>query len=922
MAGMLIRLQLSGISLKELMMPRMFTTSRRRYLRPHKSGITARQFFLSGFLVTGLALGCRAASVVSGYVQTTPTGVQPGNPNVTSITAGNVTDTALTAGGCVQASGTGLLSVTGISCGSGGGGSAGGGTINNANQYSSSYYSYTGSSNVISGLAAGTAGQYLTTQGSSGPPSWTTFVSTITAASLGALTTTSAASTYLTQTNAVATYETISGAAGTFLPFTGGTLTGTLNGPVFNSTNPYQMNGANILSSYPSTTNNTAVGGGALFSVPSGIQDTAVGNFASYSNTTGSENTAIGASALQDNSTGSEDDAHGWGALYFDTSGSENDAFGADALNANTSGNANGGFGILACVANTVGSDNLCLGALSNVGANNLTNAIAIGANSTVNASNTMQLGGTGTNAVTVNTSSANFSGAVQIAASGSLQMQNLAANQCVQTTGDGHISTAGFACGSGGGGNYIQNQNTLQSGATFYVSSGTIAGPLIVTGNETLGGSETIGNSLSIAGGTIYVSTNVNSPVFLSVNNYTGTPTSAGGWASAITASNVNEGANGSVAAYFQTSQSTAVYVSDTAGTGIVINGFGSPTALDILTGTILDPVFNTTSTSMTVTGSNGLAVTGAGNGQVTLTVSGSTYTVVASSVVPTVGQYAIWTSTNGTVGSSAVSGGGGTPGGSNGQLQYNNATAFGGVPFTAVTASSISFNAGYGVQMDSLTLATGAGGVGGVLNIWNSGNNNDAVDFWNDAGTSKQATIYLLSGTEWRFDDDTTGPLLLQTNDATRLSIAYGGNIGINESGLSNAQFGVMGATTNKYTEYLSTASTGGVFVAVSTNSHILSNGPTPVITSCGTGSPADVGDDHAGTITVGGGSVTACTLTFVVPYGSGCTVVCTTSDSITTATPDVVATNTGITFGFSASIGGGNINYICEGYGATCQ
>jgi hypothetical protein len=121
MDGTPIQQRWSGLSSKILSMLPMSITSRRRYLRQHKSGITAYRYFLSGFLITGLALGCRAASVVTGYVQSQPPGVQPANPNVTSITAGNVTDTALTAGGCVQASGTGQLSVTGISCGSGGG---------------------------------------------------------------------------------------------------------------------------------------------------------------------------------------------------------------------------------------------------------------------------------------------------------------------------------------------------------------------------------------------------------------------------------------------------------------------------------------------------------------------------------------------------------------------------------------------------------------------------------------------------------------------------------------------------------------------------------------------------------------------------------------------------------------------------------
>ena len=46
--------------------------------------------------------------------------------------------------------------------------------VNVASQYSSTYYSATGSSNTLSGVAPGTSGQVLTTNGSSSAPSWTT----------------------------------------------------------------------------------------------------------------------------------------------------------------------------------------------------------------------------------------------------------------------------------------------------------------------------------------------------------------------------------------------------------------------------------------------------------------------------------------------------------------------------------------------------------------------------------------------------------------------------------------------------------------------------------------------------------------------------------------------------------------------------
>lgn len=57
----------------------------------------------------------------------------------------------------------------------------------------------------------------------------------------------------------------------------------------------------------------------------------------------------------------------------------------------------------------------------------------------------------------------------------------DLSANECVQTDANGAIKSSGGACGGGGmtPGNtdYIQVRSTLQSGSTFYVSSGTVDG-------------------------------------------------------------------------------------------------------------------------------------------------------------------------------------------------------------------------------------------------------------------------------------------------------------------------------------------------------------------------------------------------------------------------------------------------------------
>ena len=115
----------------------------------------------------------------------------------------------------------------------------------------------------------------------------------------------------------------------------------------------------------------------------------------------------------------------------------------------------------------------------------------------------------------------------------------------------------------------------------------------------------------------------------------------------------------------------------------------------------------------------------------------------------------------------------------------------------------------------------------------------------------------------------------------------------------------------------------SVSGNVIWISTNGHVNSTGTAPGVSSCGTGTPTVTGNDHRGFISVGGGSVTSCTLTFAVSYGAGCSVSCLESDTSTTPTADITSVNaTTVVFGFSASIGGGTIFYDCEGVGSLCK
>lgn len=95
------------------------------------------------------------------------------------------------------------------------------------------------------------------------------------------------------------------------------------------------------------------------------------------------------------------------------------------------------------------------------------------------------------------------------------------------------------------------------------------------------------------------------------------------------------------------------------------------------------------------------------------------------------------------------------------------------------------------------------------------------------------------------------------------------------------------------------------------IGSNTHVAFVGTTPVVSACGTGSPAVTGSDTAGTITVGT-TATACTLTFGVAFAA--TPVCVVSDqSVFADITNYTVSTTAITFTLTSNTGD-LINYIC--------
>ncbi len=94
-----------------------------------------------------------------------------------------------------------------------------------------------------------------------------------------------------------------------------------------------------------------------------------------------------------------------------------------------------------------------------------------------------------------------------------------------------------------------------------------------------------------------------------------------------------------------------------------------------------------------------------------------------------------------------------------------------------------------------------------------------------------------------------------------------------------------------------------------------HIITGGASATVSSCGT-SPSVTGNDTAGVITTGSGTVLACTLNFAVAYAAP--PVCIGEPNTTSTQPDIQSVSaSAVTFGFSSTLTSGKLYYHCLGY-----
>jgi hypothetical protein len=391
------------------------------------------------------------------------------------------------------------------------------------------------------------------------------------------------------------------------------------------------------------------------------------------------------------------------------------------------------------------------------------------------------------------NVASGTVSGAFTIGPSGGIQMQNLSGNQCLQTSGDGHVITSGSAC-SASGSSTILNQNTLQSGATFYVSSGTVAGQFITSSNTYIGYGGT-----GLQSNQVYLGNNA-AQVYI--------PNLGNGFSARIVEISSTVVGNPLTATNLQASDipsGSSLYIQNS-------NTLQSGATFYVSSGTV----------------ANQLNVNGSGNGQVILTISGSTYTVISSSVAPTVGQYAIASSTNNTVQwVNSSGGGGGSPGGPTFAGQYNNSGNLGG-----------SLGWLYYPSTNTMSLRT-ISTIGGELDFWNTGNNNRQIGLYTDAGAF-QGQLSILNGSSgyFRWDDESLAYFGLQTGGSDRLRIEYGGAIDAVSSMtvLNSGGLGVTyGVIAGSVTVSPATAITNALVVMSSVSTPVLSvSNSIPTVTA----------------------------------------------------------------------------------------
>ncbi len=142
--------------------------------------------------------------------------------------------------------------------------------------------------------------------------------------------------------------------------------------------------------------------------------------------------------------------------------------------------------------------------------------------------------------------------------------------------------------------------------------------------------------------------------------------------------------------------------------------------------------------------------------------------------------------------------------------------------------------------------------------------------------------------------------------------LTIKATGNIGVGTSTpFSRLSVSTPGQQSGSLPLFTVASTTNTTLFQVLGTNEIETGGATPTVSTCGTGSPTAAGNDTSGRVTVGGGVVTACTVTFKAAK-SGTPHVFVEVDGATAIAHSVTSSGTSFTVTFGATVGSGTFDY----------
>lgn len=153
----------------------------------------------------------------------------------------------------------------------------------------------------------------------------------------------------------------------------------------------------------------------------------------------------------------------------------------------------------------------------------------------------------------------------------------------------------------------------------------------------------------------------------------------------------------------------------------------------------------------------------------------------------------------------------------------------------------------------------------------------------------------------------------LQIGPSNTAKATILSSGNFGIGTT-TPPSKLTVQGTAGSSLTGVLTLASsTNATVFNVNGAGHIATGGGTPAVTSCGV-TPSISGNDTSGTVTVGSGVVTACTITFAKTRSNTPRVVGVVTGGALNITGGYSAkSTTAVTFSFAATVGSGTFDYL---------